>query len=209
MSDLPMVVWGLAIDPAAGKVLYAATNDKGSGEAATQVRRGIRSAIPHTTFWIMVDPITHTLYASTSGACGTAPMESELAADKSVAPIGLHHSIGRVVTCTQGSTGIALSVNLGASWTDPDRARRQQGSGTRSRSIRTLAKPVGHHPGIHILTSQNRGKKWRAFGEGYWATRREDQYRSDELESSLPGLLHRWRLVQERRWRSDMGAACS
>ena len=172
MSDLPAVVWGLAIDPANTHVLYAATNDNGiwrsSNSGATWHPLG---TIPHATFWIMVDPTAHTLYASTSGGVwqssdGGASWQQTSLSHQSVYTT----SIGPGGDLYAGtSTGIALSVNLGTSWTDPD---PELGDSKAIGYAITVDPNAGKNLwvstlGSTILTSQNRGKTWGAFDEGY------------------------------------------
>jgi photosystem II stability/assembly factor-like uncharacterized protein len=172
MSDLPEVVWALAIDPANTHELYAATNANGiwrsSNSGASWHPLG---SIPHATFGIMVDPTAHTLYASTSGGVwqssdGGASWQQTSLSHQSVYTTSMGPG-GDLYAGT--STGIALSLNLGTTWTDPDPTL---GDSKAFGYAITVDPNAGKNLwvttlGSTILTSQNRGTTWGAFDEGY------------------------------------------
>ena len=172
MSDLPQVVWALAIDPSNTHVLYAATNDNGiwrsSNSGATWRPLG---TIAHATFGIMVDPTAHTLYASTSGGVLQSSDGGASWQQTSLSPQTVYTtSIGPGGDLYAGtSTGIALSLNLGNTWTDPDPTL---GDSKAFGYAITVDPNAGKNLwvttlGSTILTSQNRGTTWGAFDEGY------------------------------------------
>jgi photosystem II stability/assembly factor-like uncharacterized protein len=168
-----MLVWGLAIDSADTNVLYAATNENGVWRSLDAgISWHALSTLPQVPFSLMVDPTpAHRIYAATSrgmwhssdGGVTWQPtsLSNQMTFSISKGPNGALYA--------GTASGVALSLDRGATWTDPDPGLG--GSNAFGYAI-TVDPKVGKKLfvttlGSTVRMSTDQGANWSAFDEGY------------------------------------------
>jgi photosystem II stability/assembly factor-like uncharacterized protein len=174
-SLTPKTLWGFAMDPANDHLLYAATDANGVWRSLDAgVSWEATGMLPPVPFSLAIDPSpTHTIFAATTEGVWESSDEGS-----TWQPTALVDTKAISITIAPGgvlyvgtTAGLAISQDLGTTWTDPDPSE----GGAQAFGYAVTVDPTFGRKlfvstlGSTVLISDNRGTSWAAVGTNYTA----------------------------------------